>query len=63
MPSPEPSGDSWERAKSAATILSAIAIPVVVAIVGNSFSSAMKEREVQGKFVELAVMKEKEPGN
>jgi predicted chitinase len=46
---------AWERAKSAATILSAIAIPVVVAIVGNSFSSAMKEREVQGKFVELAV--------
>lgn len=45
----------WEVAKSASTVLSAVALPIVLAFVGNSVTSAVKEREIQGKFVELAV--------
>lgn len=53
--------DSWEKAKSLSTIVSAIFLPVVLLIVGNQFSSATKEREIQGKFVELAtqILREK----
>jgi hypothetical protein len=47
--------DAWERAKSVSSIASAVVIPVVLLWVGNSFTSAIKERELQGKFVELAV--------
>jgi len=51
--SPRP--DPWERAKAISSVLSAVVIPVVILIVGNVFAEAIKEREVQGKFVELAV--------
>lgn len=47
--------DPWEKAKVISTILSAIVIPVVLIWIGNSFTSSLKERELQGKFVELAV--------
>ena len=42
----------WERVASA---IAAIMIPVVVAVVGNNYTKAITEREVQGQFVELAV--------
>lgn len=47
--------DGWERFKTIATAISVIAIPVVVAWLGNNYTSAIKEREIQGRFVELAV--------
>ena len=53
--------EGWEKTKSVATILSAVAIPVVLLVIGNVFTSALKEREVQGKFVEIAVAILKEP--
>ncbi len=37
------------------TFGSAILLPIVLLIVGNGYTSAFKERELQGKFVELAV--------
>ncbi len=47
--------DLWERAKAVSSIASAVVIPVVLLWVGDNFSKAIKERELQGKFVELAV--------
>lgn len=47
--------DAWEKAKTASSIASAIVIPLVLLWIGNGFTSALKERELQGKFVELAV--------
>jgi hypothetical protein len=47
--------NSWEKAKALSTIISALAVPVVLAVIGYYFNAALKEREVQGKFVELAV--------
>jgi predicted chitinase len=45
----------WEIAKSVSAIASAVVIPVVLLLASNEFSRAIKEREIQGKFVELAV--------
>src|SRR5262245_59200715 len=47
--------DSWEKTKTLSSIACAVVIPVVLLVVGNRFSTALKERELQGKFVELAV--------
>lgn len=54
-PSKSPGVDWWERAKTSSGIVAAIIIPVVVLVVGNRYSAAIKERELEGKFVELAV--------
>jgi len=47
--------DPWEKLKTVSSIIAAIVIPLAVAWVGDGFSQALKEREIQGKFVELAV--------
>jgi predicted chitinase len=54
-PSPINQVDVWERAKIISSIASAVVIPLVLLWVGDGFTSAIKERELQGKFVELAV--------
>ena len=41
--------------------LGALFTPIIVAVVGNKVTTAIKEREVSGKFVELAVSILKEP--
>jgi len=43
--------NGWEKVK----IFSAILIPAVLALVGHWYTSAISEREVQAKFVELGV--------
>lgn len=42
----------WERVSLS---IGAVLVPVVVAYVGNSFATAVKNREVEGRFVELAL--------
>jgi hypothetical protein len=42
----------WERIASTVGVL---LIPVVIAFVGSAYTQVVKEREVQGKFVELAL--------
>jgi len=44
-----------EKLKSFASIFGLIALPIVTLIIGNNYTKAIKEREVQGRFVELAV--------
>ena len=46
---------SFEGLKNLATAVGLIAVPVVVAWLGSSYTMATKEREVSAKFVELAV--------
>ncbi|MFK8328427.1 hypothetical protein M2D63_000205 [Pseudomonas sp. BJa5] len=58
MPEQEPHAariDPWEKLKAISSVIAAVVIPLAVAWVGNSYSTALKEREVQGRFVELAV--------
>jgi hypothetical protein len=44
-----------ESIKTIANIIGILAIPIVSLIIGNNYTQAIKEREIQGKFVELAV--------
>ena len=47
--------NNWEKAKIIFIGLASILIPLVLGFVGNEYSSSIKERELQGKFVELAI--------
>src|SRR6267143_4571767 len=46
---------NFEGAKNFAGAVAALAVPIVVVVVGSYYTKATKEREVSGKFVELAV--------
>jgi hypothetical protein len=45
----------FEGLKNLANAAAAVAIPIVVALLGSYYTAAIKEREVGAKFVELAV--------
>ncbi len=45
----------FEKLNKYSGLIATIIIPIVLAFVANQYNSAIKEREVQGKFVELAV--------
>lgn len=47
--------EGWEKLKVAAGAASAVIIPIVLLVVGNNYSAAIKERELEGQFVGLAV--------
>jgi hypothetical protein len=45
----------WEKLKIGSTIIASIAIPLVIAFVGNSYSNDQKERELSLRYVELSI--------
>lgn len=47
--------NNWEKTRIITSSISSIVIPFVIAGVGYFFSQALKEREIQAKFVEIAV--------
>lgn len=47
--------NNWEKLKISSVAVATVVIPVAIAFVGQEYSAALKERELQGKFVELAV--------
>jgi hypothetical protein len=51
----------WDKLTPISAAIAAVVVPLVLAYVGNSYTAAIKERELQGKFVELAIniLKEK----
>ncbi len=44
----------WEKLKIVSGLIAAVIVPVVIAYVGNNYSSAIKDKELQGRYVELA---------
>ena len=44
-----------ELIKSISGIIAAVVIPIVIVVVGNAFTKAIREREIQGRLVELAI--------
>ena len=46
---------AWEKARLASVILATLAVPVVVAFIGSSFSKAQKHDELSARYVELAI--------
>ena len=51
----KPQHTNWEKLKILATAFSIIVTPIVIAWIGSEYNSGIKDREVQGNFVELAV--------
>lgn len=47
--------DPWEKFKVITTSLSVIIIPVVLGYIGNIYTQATKEKEIQARFVELSI--------
>jgi hypothetical protein len=47
--------NGWDKLKAVAGAASAVVIPVVLLVVGNNYSAAIKQREIESQFVELAV--------
>ena len=46
---------SWERLKIVSTVLGTVLIPLVIAYASNEYTSAIKQREIGQKYVELAL--------
>ena len=44
-----------ERLRTIATVLGAVLVPVVVAIVGQSYTAAIQSQQTRARFVELAI--------
>jgi len=49
------SSELFERLRTIATIFGAVLVPVVVAVVGQSYTAAIKQQESRSRFVELAI--------
>lgn len=56
--------DNWEKLSSLSAIIASIFIPIAVVLIGNMYTSALKESETRVRYVELAVeiLKEKPSG-
>lgn len=50
-----PRTSGWDKLKILSGAIAAVLVPVAVVWVGHIYTKAVKEREQQGKFVELAV--------
>lgn len=44
-----------EKVKVFINFMAVILIPIIIGIIGNGYTKAIKEREIQGRFVELAI--------
>src|SRR5688572_5937345 len=47
--------DIWGKMTAVSALVASLLIPIVVVIVGNSFSRAIKESENRVKYLELAI--------
>lgn len=45
----------WQKAQVIAVVAASLAVPVVLAIIGNAYATAQKEAERNVRYVELAV--------
>lgn len=45
----------WEKLRIIATVLATILIPIVIAVVSQSYTSALKQNEIGVRYVELAI--------
>lgn len=47
-------GPIWEKLKVLSLVFSSLAVPIVLAVLGNTWSSAQKQDEIGVRYVELA---------
>ena len=50
-----PKKDIWDKLKSLSSIIASVFIPLVLGIIGNEYTSAMKESEHSLRYTELAI--------
>lgn len=46
-PASAATSNAWEKAKAISTILASVVIPITVALAGNWYAKALKDREIQ----------------
>jgi hypothetical protein len=51
----EKSQIAWEKAKVVSAIIASVFIPLALALSGNWYSKSLKEKEVQARYIELAI--------
>ena len=56
-----PHKDNWDKARSAAGTVSLVAVPLLVAIIGSTLNSSIKDAELRQRTVELAIAVLQEP--
>lgn len=47
--------DVWDKLGALSALIASVLVPIVIVIVGNSYTSAMKHSENRVKYVELAI--------
>ncbi len=47
--------DNWDKLKILAGLIASLLVPIVIAFVGNEYSSALKESENRLRYTELAI--------
>ncbi len=47
--------NGWDKFKIISNFICILLIPIAIAYIGNIHSTSLKERELQGKFVQIAV--------
>lgn len=47
--------NGWEKLKTLGTVIAAVLVPIAIAVVGNVYTEGMKEKEMEARYVELAV--------
>ena len=45
----------WQKAQVLSVVIASLAIPVIVGLIGNSYSASQKREEIGARYVELAV--------
>lgn len=50
-----PTKDIWDKVSTISVLLASVLVPLVVALVGNAYTSALKQSENRLKYTELAI--------
>ena len=51
----EKNKDIWDKASALAALFASVLVPIVIAVIGYSYTSALKESENRVKYTELAI--------
>ena len=51
----------WQKMRVASTMVASIVIPLVLALVGQSYTAALKQNEIGARYVDMAITILKEP--
>ena len=47
--------NAWDKVKTIVNVIAAIVIPIILAVIGNNYTKAIKSQELSARFIELSV--------